>query len=852
MATDFKFLPLAPEPLSGPSFISQTEVALSELRDDVDAVGADVSDIRDTANQALTTANEASVTAGEALTAAGNAQTTADNALTAAQTAQDAAESADAKADDAISQAGNALATADLARSEAQQAQTTAESAVSAVDDLRNDVVANSEAISEVLVYKDAGAQIDADTYTSLSENVYVSDGTSTNLPIDTEGYLSVRVDNAGLYVYQKFESVSGTYPRYYRVGSKATTGEDAFAVVVTDTDTATTYTADFAVAYEAGDQMTVTVTGDATYTEASTTEDTALGTLTLAADIQNGTIVVGSTTVATIADGVVTGNPAIATTTSGVVTVDTFVSDGASTSFEVDYTHLASATFGAWSMIGGGGSGGGVSPDDLGTAAWLNAGTGSGDIPVLGEGGVLSDAVLPLARDTVAGIARKATQSEVDNPPDQPSAGEPDLFVAPAELRAAKGQGYQVVGVYTGDQSVTLDWDTPKVIHASGFNTLAVTFDGLSSGYQGSAATFGLRVEFQSATSVVSFAPVGTPPAGWIVTNDTDVIIIDNANGTFTITGGVAGRELHVTLRIVEQQCIASVDYDSANTGGSGEVSNASEAVAGILRFANGSEVVAGTANNLGISPYRLAELLGNKGLWSNPLVVADANDAPLNAIFVSAGSPANYPQDAYGNFVGFCFRGRSWTQQVVWSPNNVTAQWQRWYSGTSWTAWSRCGNPPGTILTMATSTVPAGTLLCNGALVSRTQYPELFAAIGTTYGAGNGTTTFQLPELRGEFLRGLDGGRGVDSGRTIGSAQGDAIRNITGQWQPTTRWANDSLDYFAGALTPTNVVPSTYQFSRGSLTNCYGVAIDASRVVPTAAENRPRNVAINYVIVF
>ena len=80
----------------------------------------------------------------------------------------------------------------------------------------------------------------------------------------------------------------------------------------------------------------------------------------------------------------------------------------------------------------------------------------------------------------------------------------------------------------------------------------------------------------------------------------------------------------------------------------------------------------------------------------------------------------------------------------------------------------------PAGTIIYTARSTAPAGYLHAAGQRVSRTTYAALFAAIGTTYGAGNGSTNFNLPDLRGEFLRGLDGGRGVDNGRALGSAQG------------------------------------------------------------------------------
>ena len=79
----------------------------------------------------------------------------------------------------------------------------------------------------------------------------------------------------------------------------------------------------------------------------------------------------------------------------------------------------------------------------------------------------------------------------------------------------------------------------------------------------------------------------------------------------------------------------------------------------------------------------------------------------------------------------------------------------------------------PAGTVIHVAGSTVPSGYLAANGGLGNRTTHARLFAAIGTTYGDGDGTTTFGLPDLRGEFIRGLDSGRGVDTSRALGSAQ-------------------------------------------------------------------------------
>ncbi|WP_338108407.1 phage tail protein [Aggregatibacter segnis] len=77
------------------------------------------------------------------------------------------------------------------------------------------------------------------------------------------------------------------------------------------------------------------------------------------------------------------------------------------------------------------------------------------------------------------------------------------------------------------------------------------------------------------------------------------------------------------------------------------------------------------------------------------------------------------------------------------------------------------------GEVAFFARANPPTGWLKANGAAVSRTAYAELFASIGTTFGAGDGKTTFNLPDMRGEFIRGLDDGRNADTARSLGSWQ-------------------------------------------------------------------------------
>jgi microcystin-dependent protein len=148
----------------------------------------------------------------------------------------------------------------------------------------------------------------------------------------------------------------------------------------------------------------------------------------------------------------------------------------------------------------------------------------------------------------------------------------------------------------------------------------------------------------------------------------------------------------------------------------------------------------------------------------------------------------------------------------------------------------------PPGTVTHFAMTTPPSGWLKANGALVSRTTYAALFAVIGTTYGAGDGSTTFGLPDLRGEFLRGLDDGRGVDTGRGIGTAQADAFQGHTFGSAADQR-LNVIGAYATASVTATGGV---YTENLGAGTIVSPQADGTNGTPRTAAETRPRNVAL------
>jgi phage-related tail fiber protein len=143
----------------------------------------------------------------------------------------------------------------------------------------------------------------------------------------------------------------------------------------------------------------------------------------------------------------------------------------------------------------------------------------------------------------------------------------------------------------------------------------------------------------------------------------------------------------------------------------------------------------------------------------------------------------------------------------------------------------------PAGAVLPFAMSTAPSGWLECNGAAVSRATYADLFAAIGSTYGSGNGTTTFNLPDLRGEFIRGWSHGRsGVDTGRAIGTAQTDAVKDHTHDI-PDVNAAGSATGKFAYGDEGADFEPESTNITGGVTTG-------------SATETRPRNIAMMFCI--
>lgn len=156
----------------------------------------------------------------------------------------------------------------------------------------------------------------------------------------------------------------------------------------------------------------------------------------------------------------------------------------------------------------------------------------------------------------------------------------------------------------------------------------------------------------------------------------------------------------------------------------------------------------------------------------------------------------------------------------------------------------------PIGAILPwMSTKTTyPDGFLKCNGATISRSDYSDLFDAIGTTYGAGNGSTTFKIPDLRGCFLRG-DGTQNGYSGAALGSYQNPALPNITGG--PITADNRSGIGNY-GAIRLTSITGGGFNWDGGNNYRNYYFNASWSNTIYQDGINevRPFNKSCQYII--
>jgi len=181
-----------------------------------------------------------------------------------------------------------------------------------------------------------------------------------------------------------------------------------------------------------------------------------------------------------------------------------------------------------------------------------------------------------------------------------------------------------------------------------------------------------------------------------------------------------------------------------------------------------------------------------------------------------------------------------------------NTNRKCIEFFTGTGWTS----SDAPGTIKPFASSAdkIPEGWLLCDGSEISRTEYTELFEAIGIGWGAGNSTTTYNLPDLRGQFLRGVDITAGVDPDKTIRTAKysGGNTGNNVGSFQEDIYYQHSHLYPVINTGCGLTWTETYWALPSVQLTNAYnhcGAPVGESS---GGNETRPRNAYVNYIIKF
>ena len=149
--------------------------------------------------------------------------------------------------------------------------------------------------------------------------------------------------------------------------------------------------------------------------------------------------------------------------------------------------------------------------------------------------------------------------------------------------------------------------------------------------------------------------------------------------------------------------------------------------------------------------------------------------------------------------------------------------------------------GVPTGMIAPFAMPTVPVNWLACNGQAVSRTTYAALFAVIGTMYGQGDGSTTFNLPDYRGYFLRGWDNGAGRDTDAASRTNRGDGTGgdNIGSKQEDAFKSHNHTYQKYNNLLAGMSGQGAGWAFKSTQNSGDTG-----------GSETRPKNISVQYCI--
>ena len=269
------------------------------------------------------------------------------------------------------------------------------------------------------------------------------------------------------------------------------------------------------------------------------------------------------------------------------------------------------------------------------------------------------------------------------------------------------------------------------------------------------------------------------------------------------------------------------------------------------------GAATITGTLNVTNTNPSNIA---GNLGVGGNLAVTANITATKVtatSAFFNSATSLTSIFATLQDNFGDQITKfDNDGTMAANSAQYLATQQAIVTYVQNALAALSASAIPVGTVFWRAANAVPSGYLVANGSLVSTTAYANLFGAIGYSYG-GSGAS-FALPDLRGQFIRGIDAGRGVDPGRSFGSTQTSSLGPHNHYYQDAwyvydeESYGSPLVDAYGNpvpydeSIGPLNISTydqdaGAYQFTRLTQTN---------GSIGTSTETRPTNVALLPII--